>query len=307
MKFFVNIFLCLLFISFSCKKNDDGNNGGNGGGGAGSGGVNDSIYLVKVVTIDTSLPTGADTMSTISVRYDSQKRIDSMITITYPFRPSVLTYKDYEKRFYNGTDTLPSKTFTVQISGTGSIQYTTHFLYYDSDNVIFKDSIIYTYSQNPSIDISRKLYYRTSNRITSIGQFLSSSSQFQTFDSTISIVIKNAGNTISSSDSVFYGSSASSVNNITTYTASYDNKPNPFNRIKLPYPAYIYNYFGHHLQKAFNNLVSSDYERKSSSGSTNNSAFASYIYNSNGYPVVSWFTHVPSFTKSKAFIYYTAP
>src|SRR5215813_5428277 len=109
MKLLIAIFSFMVtVILFSCQKEVSVDTGrGNGTGGT----TNDSIVLSKIVTLDTTRPSGLDTVDITLFSYDSQGRLAEMNSNGREDSSSspVYTYHDINRLYYNGSDTLPYK------------------------------------------------------------------------------------------------------------------------------------------------------------------------------------------------------
>ena len=94
----------------------------------------DSIYLDKLYITTGSIT--IDTIETVTLNYDAQKRVTSMIS-SFP-ATSLITKRSYAYS-YNGSDTLPYKTTFYLVDDSGKDTAIT-FHYYDATSRNLKDS-----------------------------------------------------------------------------------------------------------------------------------------------------------------------
>jgi hypothetical protein len=134
----------LVLVSFvlgfsSCQKEIDwGLNTPTQGG--------NSTMLKKVILLDTSLPTGLDTISKAIIEYDNQNRV-VQVNASYKDQnlPPTSSFPFYDSLvyFYNGNDTQPFKVIKSKASFL-TIEKDTGFLFYAAGKVI-RDSIRSSY------------------------------------------------------------------------------------------------------------------------------------------------------------------
>lgn len=194
--------------------------------------VNDSIYLKKFIILDTTETSGADTSWVLEFNYNAQKRLsDYRITyyelgISGPGR--IRGYKQLNY-LYPGTDTFPSRIIEnltdLQIPANS---YTDTMYYFYQNGSIIKDS-----SGN-----TNEYFVDEINKVSPTRTFLIQRDFDPLFGLTIDTVFIYTnwqnGNILAQKDSTwqpFMGG----FWDVDDYVLGYDNKPNPFKRMVLPY------------------------------------------------------------------------
>ncbi|HUR65310.1 MAG TPA: hypothetical protein VMZ03_03085 [Chitinophagaceae bacterium] len=263
---------CIVLFFSSCQKEVDWSDPVAG---------QDSIYMKKYIVIDTTEPSGADTIRIFDFNYNAQKRLSGYIHTIYtpgisgPARiRAILTYS----YTYPGSDTLPSRIIeNINDLLIPSNNITDTFYYFYQNGMVIKDS-----SGNASeyfVDEIMKLsptrtLLRQQNLVPPFG--LST-------DTTYIYTSWLNGNLVRETDSLWMPSLG--FYDITDNTVNYDNKPNPFRRLVLPYTIpYNNDIFGTSLEgiapPTLNNIIFFDQD-----GSTLTSR---YQYRADGYPVIGW-------------------
>jgi hypothetical protein len=186
----------------------------------------DSIYLHKLVVLDTTRPAGRDTVEKYFFTYDDSKRIVKVFSYWVGLRDS--SSHDY---FYLGHDTLPFKIVdhSIEDHGAGFFHYADTIYYSYANGVVRKDSVLswnlttgdiahapyvaeYTVSGNTVKKVSR-------NYGVLSGRYALVESDTAAFDVTYA-----AGNLTSHT-------STSSSPHDHFVGATYDDKPNPLAKI----------------------------------------------------------------------------
>ena len=192
----------------------------------------DSIYLNKLVVLDTTRPVGMDTVEKMFFQYDNSKRIKSI----FSYWVGIMDSSRHEF-FYQGNDTLPFKIVdhSFEDHGAGFFHYVDTIYFNYADGVVRKDSVLawnlttgdivagpevreFTISGNTVKRISRNYGVFSGNYV------------FVDSDTTNFDVTHSAGNLTAHTSS---GSSDVFVQ------ATYDTKPNPLaNVYTVKYPVF---------------------------------------------------------------------
>lgn len=242
--------------------------------------IEDSLLLWKFIQIDTTKPTGSDTVARYVFTYDDQKRLkQSLYTAIYESvsGPRVATSNtDY---YYAGADTLPFK--TVEVLDDINVYSDTTFLLYENGIVVYDSSIQYNITDGQPEQVSVILYTNSGNTT-----FVKTKSAIYSPFTPVVVeehsgnVVKQlvAGNIVRQVDTT---GSSNKVTNSDIYENVYDNKINPFYIIEPLYP--VYGGFNSATNHQRNNVT----EEKSFitiSGLAAHKKF-SYEYRQDGYPV----------------------
>jgi hypothetical protein len=253
----------------------------------------DHPLLSKFVEVDTVFTTPTDTQYSIQFKYDAQKRVTESVTKSYFNYP--LIDIETEKYFYNGTDTLPFKAIAYYTDAVNNY-IDTVFLFY-SNGLIRKDSTISTNTTTGTffgIDVkeftaagnntllAKRSYY---TRNTSVPDDTYNTTYLKTYNNGNIAIQEDADQDAWSTQYGFY-------------ELTFDNHPNPFYRVKLPYPIIV----DALVQK--NNLLSHKQWSYSPPLDQDHHTY-SYVYKANGYPELVRITEVGNFvTGWKGFYYY---
>jgi hypothetical protein len=193
----------------------------------------DSIYLNKLVVLDTTLPVGMDTVHKKFFQYDNLKRIKSI----FSYFVGIMDSSRHEF-FYQGNDTLPFRIVdhSIEDHGAGFFHYVDTIYFNYADGMVRKDSVLswnlttgdivggpgvneFTISGNTVKRISR--YYGVFS-----GSYVLGGSDTANFDVTNSAGNLTAHTTPGSSEFVFV-------------QATYDTKPNPMAKVyRVKYPVF---------------------------------------------------------------------
>jgi hypothetical protein len=200
-------------------------------------GASDSTYLSEWIILDTTYPSGVDTSDKYWLFYDANKRLSKFVYEDYKLGLPAATrlYQHSECTFtYTGADTVPSRTIDIYSftdDPTRSIIKDTTYYFY-KNGMVSKDSLLVPNRGNDYL--SNEFTYLGGDRyhVRSVSY---GNNQFYSDDSGYSHVNWQNDLLLSSQDSTKrdgFPWFASPVRQIT-----YDNKPNPFKRLLLPYPA----------------------------------------------------------------------
>ena len=257
----------LLGFFYSCQKETSAtsNNRNNGV-------QSDSIYLDRIIILDTTQPTGSDTTEIAVFFYDNQKRLTRIRSI---YNGDDSTIFDF---YYSGTDTLPGKQRIKEVFFGSTYIDTTYYFY--SNGVVIKDSLV-SWKISSGLNLGAEV------------------TEFSTSGSTLNILKKHydyiSGTYVLSgtdqgsvSVSIAGGNliSQNRINGDAAYfdmvQASYDTKLNPFSKvIKIKYPLLESPYFDCSILQR-NNPIQVQFQEPLNSPVTETS---SYIYRSDNYPI----------------------
>lgn len=247
---------------------------------------NDSTYLKMLVMFDTSFPSGLDTLTKYTFQYDGQKRVQLIKVFEYDPGTAGYRYESYERRYYNGNDTLPYKVD----------------LYYDVLTDPFTDTIFLTYQNG--VVVRDSTHWSTTagfggisvisftpagnNRLLTVRKTRYSDGREQ-LDTIISIQNRQNGNLVSGKDSIWIDNLAMPI--IHDYQYEFDNKPDPFARLVLSFPYQNYEYQLSPLSllpliRNRNNPTKETVVETNMVGTFDFGSDYSYQYRADGYPVV---------------------
>lgn len=275
------IFITLTITLFSCQKEISVENGTSQ-----TLITSDSIYISKVIGLDTTNAAPFDTIYVANYVYDNLKRVVSYSYLTYGntgMLDSTLCIIASKK--YNGNDTLPYKQITWTKEASTKWIDTSYYQYLAGSTLLIYDSVISKDIQPYSTDIytSVEKYAHLANTISrSITNYLNNiytnSNNFS-----YNLTLQN-GNIVTQLDTT-WGSSHS-------FICAYDNKPNPFSRVGIS----PYSYAGFFdIQIGDTDADPTFYEQKNNILEINNSNGSSspqivthykyfYKYNTRNYP-----------------------
>jgi len=257
---------------------------------------NDSIYLQKLVQLDTVKASGSDTLFTREFYYDNLKRI--LRTFEKNSTSPLNTIYIETKYYYAGTDTLPYK--TTEIDNEGAIIYNDTVLYTFSNGKVSRDSfIVYRQNTGELLGTSTQTYVQVaSNNI-----FVRSRSV--SYNTGLPQVYKDSGNAIISlaGSNIISQTAPYEVANNEVYDLTYDNKINPLYRIDIHY--LIYGGYNSSLDCQKNNPLTE--KVSTASGGSLYHFTSSYAYRSDGYPLIKRTTDLldPSYNRKNLY-YYTS-
>lgn len=213
--------LAAIILFASCQKEVDGTIDERPTG-------NDSILLEHFVELDTTLPTGLDTVWQMRYTYDAQKRVKQSISTYYLFGPQ----SDVTEYFYSGNDTLPYKIVVTWPDAVNTYRDTTFFTYVNGQ-VLIDSTIEWKINTNEFWNTSTTIYTPNGNNIDlSYRDYYNPGQTPPDFVSTPYTVQRTLQNgNIITQDAPFNGST-----NRKHHLASYDNNINPFHKTEIPYP-----------------------------------------------------------------------
>jgi len=229
---------------------------------------NSGTVLSKYIELDTTLPSGQDTISVYTFSYDNLKRIKRIYQVKN--FPGLNTYYITSDFLYNGNDQTPYK--TIEVDKEGETYVDTSFYTY-SNGLVRSDS-----SVNYRLNNSELLFTDvTSFSVTGNNVFvkLSEATPVSIYEDTATLTItRQNGNIITQED----------PDNTITYSMQlkYDNSVNPFYNADIHYPI-IYE----HLINSFNaqkNNMTEEIDFTKLSGTKSHVRYV-YRYRSDGYPL----------------------
>lgn len=235
--------------------------------------LNDSTYISRVIALDTTKPSGSDTLGIFRYSYDHRKRL--ILIVEKDMYGGIVRPDANYNFYYNGNDTLPARyDFT-----NGSAHSSSFFSY--SGAFVIKDSTTgydgaNNYKQVTQISPLRPGWYL----MKSMREHDLNPGVFELTDSIIFSRIYSAGNFVSKVDSVWNAA-------VFSYTESsqtqYDQNKNPYWRFQLYYNGYYETVVPTLSFPTLNNIIS---EAVVNSSNGNILLGASYEYTSEGYPRV---------------------
>ena len=249
----------------------------------------DSIYLKQYTKLDTTLPSGSDTLLRSMISYDAQKRV--IMISEYDFIFNELTVINY---FYSGSDTLPYKTVMNYGDFISDYRDTSFFTY--TNGIVSRDSTItFDITNNTFFDTRVKIFTPSGNNtfIQSRGYFgyppITPAYQWNG----AMLQTRVNGNLTRQDDTSTYNVKHSIRDH---YEADYDNKINPLYRVTIHYPINDFD-----TQK--NNIT----EEKAWDGPGVFQIHTkyNYIYRNDGYPLSVTETDVINGDKLKSVFTYT--
>ncbi len=249
--------------------------------------IGDSVFIKKILSIDTTKPVGQDTGFITVYDYDSQRRL---IKLTETENDNNIQHIHTTKFSYSGNDTLPFKyTFTNNPFSDSSIT----FLFYNNGFVV-KDSTLNFFSG--SLDNVHTAFYTSLGGSKYLYRSYDSNPSFpglpQIRDSIIYTRNANNGNVLSGVDSVWY---SGAYQNKISFQSIYDNQKSPFAKQSLWYLGFYTSVLYDNYFIGQNNIlsISSTYDP----GGPQNIGQANYTFNSSGYPVIGRMKDIGDYNK----------
>ena len=288
----LTLFLATFFIS--CQKGVDET--------PRPGIINDanSIYLNKMVILDTTQPVGMDTVEKMFFEYDNSKRIKSIFSYWVGIMDS-----SRQEFFYQGNDTLPFKIVdhSIEDHGAGFFHYVDTIYFNYADGVVSKDSVL-SWNLTTGSGVASPYvqeFTKSGNTVKRISRYYSGFSGNYVFlgsDTANFDVTHSAGNLTAHTSS---GSSSGSSD--VFVQATYDTKPNPLAKVyPVKYPVFdsylIADWF---TQK--NNPLQVQFQYDHSSPIENEQL--TYIYRSNNYPLSATYSSTDGLDYNKLLYFYT--
>lgn len=247
--------------------------------------ANDSIYIRRLILLDTTLPTGSDTVHVIKYSYDGMKRLEQIVW--KDLYGGVNRPDEYYTLFYTGNDTLPSR---LEFSMTGA--QATKFLYY-SDGFVIKDSTAGSVGTENYRSVTRLTAIRNGwHELRTVSESSLNPGVLVTTDSIIFSHRYSAGNVIQETDSSW---SQGAYSQTLRTQRLYDNRKNPFRRNQAWYAGYYSSIPGNLYYGNRNNIISAvDSDDFNGSVTIN----AEYDFNEHGYPVTGRYTGETEYKKA---------
>jgi hypothetical protein len=244
----------------------------------------DSTIIWKYIEFDTTLPSGVDTISIYTFEYDNSSRLISFKKLDKDNSapPSMLfPYFRNTTYSYNANDTLPFKVITTYRDFLDNNGNDTTYLFY-ANGLVIRDStrsIVFdiTGFSFPSISVNH--YVVNGNEIVA--------THYRDLTLNPSSWPPACPGTTIYQQTVLNGNIISETGNFSDcsgigesyFNATYDNKPNPFYSLRIPYPVLDGVLDIGNVQK--NNTL----ETWGDNSPTDKRFRYSYIYHTNGYPI----------------------
>ncbi|MFC4263971.1 hypothetical protein ACFOWM_13840 [Ferruginibacter yonginensis] len=240
---------------------------------------NDSIYIKKLIALDTTKTAPFDTVYISTFNYDNFKRLEKYSFLEYNNLGFIDTTNFYyfNTRFYNSiNDTLPSKENFINKDNLNTSIGTRFFTYYSGTTLIQIDSSIETIQTQP-LDIYTTVfkYFRFTNSIKII-QTNYFNTIPQSLDSLNYVFTKQNGNIITQQESI-YGITNS-------YNCQYDTKNNPLSKSKLIFNQGFLDLLLTDTDPTFYNQPNNVTQINNIYGASNSNYKFIYKYNSLNYP-----------------------
>jgi hypothetical protein len=240
----------------------------------------DSTLIRKIISLDTTLPSGLDTMTISNFLYDDKKRLIQFELIDFTTLGS--TAVDLRKFFYNSvTDSLPYK--AIDEFTETSYHFKDTIFYFYNNGIVASDSIRF-YSLHQAGGTNWEEWYSRTRKFINNGNtttVLEKETDYlpgPAVCQTTTTVIKLFSN----------GNIADQQNTATGCTTGYwqdhiqyDNKINPVYQVDVHYPMLFQTWETFSAQK--NNVIDSQFPGESFQ--------ASYSYRSDNYPLTSLSTN----------------
>jgi len=241
----------------------------------------DTVLLKSVIYLDTTKPSGSDTVYKTEFVYDNSKRVISNFAVEF-YSPTSSTSFSYNF-IYTGNNKIP---LTVTITQSGITGSMTVFPTYNGSSFVIKDSNVWSFSPT---DVTIEKYSTTPSGgfVYVLKQKDLTTGTIIDRDSTLYRRTISAGNIISGTDSTYHPTLGFSLVN---YAYAYDAKVNPFGSISSIYPylgAYFFTGDSYILPIGKNNATSF---LEAETGGTSVSGTISYTYRSDDYPLTGKIT-----------------
>jgi hypothetical protein len=243
----------------------------------------DSTIIWKYIEFDTTLSSGLDTLSVLTFDYDNNGRLISLKRLDKDFSaPPTTLFPHFRNTVYsyNANDTLPFKVITTYSDFLGNNGNDTTYLFY-SIGIVNRDS-----TRSSVVDMSGFTFQSIAvNRyVTNGNTTVATQYRDQTLTPTIwppvcpgttvyNRIVSN-GNIVSEIGDY---TSCNGIGN-STINLTYDNNPNPFYPLGIPYPGLFGVLDNSGIQK--NNFLAT-WDITPSDGFS-----YSYTYRSDGYPII---------------------
>jgi len=274
MKYTYAILVVSVLMFCSCQKENNDSNTGSA-----------ETTLVKFVDIDSTQPTGFDSIQICIFKYDNEKRLSEIDNRFYNL--GAVGTRFHMTLFYNGSESRPYK--KVRVVEDALLVFKDSVYYFYTNAVLTGDSIVYGDSKevNTYTYETGKIIHNRKN-INSLGQVTNSLHNI--------FYTKSGGNTLLETYDNY------------SWNASYDNHPNPYYGLMDIYGIGNEVYFKREtfLESTFRENNNVLHSTESENGS-HREMFYSYQYRENGYPEVMSYhdDSDPTFVIRRKF-YYTA-
>ncbi len=252
-----------------------------------TGAQNDSIYVSMVIELDTTLPSGQDTIWINRYYYDSQKRLWRVKEAEYDATGQISA--DTIEYRYQGTQTTPANyRYLNGASGDSTVTYLTY-----SNGFIVIDSTVDYISGTPSYSRTARYTASTGNQYLSVMHFrdLSNPGAFITLDSILYTRTLSNGNIVSGVDSLWSNTFWTTRN---SFQYNYDNKPSFFKELQAWYLGNYQNLFTYGAGFRTNNVISGTEIQDGVGGINTDNFVYAYSYRSDGYPLTVSITSTTS-------------
>jgi hypothetical protein len=262
---------------------------------------NDSIYVSRIIELDTTLPSGSDTVWINYYYYDSQKRLWRIKESEYDQTGEI--WSDTLEYRYQGTQNLPVNYRYLDGNNPDS---SVSYLKYSNGFIILDSMIAYSSGVAMNAQITR-IRSLGGNRYekTIIVESPASSGNTLTVDSTIFIRTLSNGNVITGVDSAF-GNGGPLVQR-RDFQIGYDNKHGLFKDFQFWYLGYYGDVYDLNVANGNNNATSQSETLENIGGITVSYSYTfSYIYRSDGYPLEVRINGSSGIFSNKAIIKYTS-
>ncbi len=196
----------------------------------------DTVFLSKLIRLDTSNSIGNDTAYIAEIQYDNQKRASGIKEFFFTSGTSVVDFSRLTTIQYTGNDTLPYR-FCSALTAVTNPQFNlidTTYLFYNNGQV-FKDSLIECQNTGPGGKM-RKTYREVVPGVYNVKLEVAdyNTGSIISTDSLRSRRERTGNNITLLVDTVFYHGVVAEKHNT---RATYDNMKNPFRRFRLPFLA----------------------------------------------------------------------
>jgi len=256
----------------------------------------DSIYLNKLVVLDTTRPVGMDTVEKMFFQYDNSKRIKSI----FSYFVGIMDSSKYEF-FYQGNDTLPFKYVYHNIDdhGAGFFHYVDTVYFNYTDGIVTKDSVLqWNLTTGDYNGLEAGEFTISGSKVKRIrryyglfsGNYVLVDSDTANFDVTHSAGNLTAHTTPDRSEFVFV-------------QATYDTKPNPLAKVfRVKYPVFD-SYLTTDWFSQKNNPLQVQYRVDHSLPIENEQL--TYIYRPDNYPLSATYSSTEGLDYNKLLYFYT--
>jgi hypothetical protein len=193
-------------------------------------GNSDSILLAGFAELDTTLPSGMDTLWYVRYSYDAAKRVKNA---TYAYGLGGQFDTEYVDYFYSGNDTLPNKIVVTWMDVSNTYRDTVFYTYVNGQ-VSVDSTVEWRINTNDFWGTTTETYTPSGNNI--IVQYRLYNSPGVTppdhisTPQTITRTFANGNITTQDNPPNFHFGERDHV------VQSYDNKVNPFYKAEIPYP-----------------------------------------------------------------------